>query len=148
MTGGALHHLVGGLKAGVGDLRYTELLVVGLLGRDDWRVGDQGEVDPGVGYQVGLELSQVNVESPVEPQGGRDGRDNLSDQPVEVGVGWSLDVQVTAADVIDGLVVNHEGTVRVLQSGVGGQDGIVGLNHGSGNLGCRVDSELKLALLS
>jgi len=105
-------------------------------------------VDPGVGHQVGLELSQVNVESPVEPQGGRDGRDNLSDQPVQVGVGWSLDVQVTAADVIDGLVVNHEGAVRVLQSGVGGQDGVVGLNHGSGNLGCRVDSELKLALLS
>merc|ERR1712172_447274 len=68
--------------------------------------------------------------------------------PVEVGVGWPLDVQVTAADVVDGLVVHHEGTVGVLQSGVGGQDSVVGLNHSSGDLGCRVDGKLKLALLA
>merc|ERR1712172_307681 len=68
--------------------------------------------------------------------------------PVEVGVGWPLDVQVTAADVVDGLIVHHEGTVGVLQSGVGGQDGVVGLNHSSGDLGCRVDGKLKLALLA
>merc|ERR1712018_635252 len=148
MTRVALDHLVSRLKASVGDLRDGELLVVGLLGRDDWRVGDQGEVDPGVGHQVGPELSQVDVEGSVEPQGGRDGGYNLSNQPVEVGVGWSLDVQVTTADVIDGLVVDHEGAVGVFQGGVGGQDGVVGLNHGSGNLGCRVDSELKLALLA
>merc|ERR1719381_189856 len=68
--------------------------------------------------------------------------------PVEVGIGWPLDVQGATADVIDGLVVHHEGTVGVLQSGVGGQDGVVGLDHCSGNLGCRVDGELKLALLA
>ena len=122
--------------------------MVSLLSRDDWGVGSQREVDTWVGHQVGLELSQVDVESSVEPQGGRDGGHNLSNQPVQVGVGWSLDVQVTAADVIDGLVVNHEGAVGVLQSGVGGQDGVVGLNHCSGNLGCRVDGKLKLALLA
>merc|ERR1719381_174803 len=68
--------------------------------------------------------------------------------PVKVGVGWPLDVQVATADVIDGLIVHHEGTVGVLQSGVGGQDGVVGLDHCSCNLGCRVDGELKLALLA
>merc|ERR1719239_1281809 len=46
VTGVALDHLVGGLEAGVGDLTYAELLVVSLLGGDDWGVGDQGEVDP------------------------------------------------------------------------------------------------------
>ena len=58
----------------------------------------------------------------------------LADQTVEVGVGGSLDVQVAAADVVDGLVVHHEGAVRVLQGGVGGQDGVVGLHHCRGHL--------------
>ena len=54
----ALHHGVGGLEAGVGDLAHRERLVVGLglLGGGDGRVGDQGEVDPRVGHQVCLEL--------------------------------------------------------------------------------------------
>jgi hypothetical protein len=36
----------------------------------------------------------------------------------------------------------------VLQSGVGSQDGVVGLDDGRGSLGGRVDAELKLALLA
>merc|ERR1719322_1697416 len=88
-----LDHLVGRLEAGVGDLRDDELFMVGLLGRDDGSVCDQGEVDPGVGHQVGLEFSQVHVQGSVEPQGGRDGGHDLADQPVEVGVGWPLNVQ-------------------------------------------------------
>merc|ERR1711934_1190010 len=68
----ALDHLVSGLEASVGDLGDGELLVVGLLGRDDWCIGDQGEVDPGVGHQVGLELSQIHVQGSIESQGGRD----------------------------------------------------------------------------
>ena len=38
------------------------------------------------------------------------------------------------ADVVDGLVVHHEGTVGVLQGGVGTQGGVVGLHHGRGHL--------------
>ena len=88
----ALDHGVGGLEAGVGDLRHGELLVVGLLGGDDGSVGDQREVDPGVGHQVGLELGQVHVESSVKPQRGRDGGHDLPNQPVEVGVGTITEV--------------------------------------------------------
>jgi hypothetical protein len=36
----------------------------------------------------------------------------------------------------------------VLKSGVGGQDGVVGLDNRVGDLGCRVDGELELALLA
>ena len=101
-----------------------------LLSRDDGSVGDQREVDPGVGHQVGLKLVQIDVESSVKSQGSRDGGDDLADQPVEVGVGRSLDVEVPPADVIDGLIVHHEGAVSVVQGGVRGEDGIVGLHHG------------------
>ena len=126
--------LVGRLETGVSDLSNRELLVVSLLSRDDWSVGDQREVNPGVGHQVGLELSQINVQSTVKSERSGDGGDDLSDEPVEVGVGWSLNVQVSSADVVDGLIVDHEGTVGVLEGGVGGKDGVVGFNNGGGNL--------------
>ena len=122
--------------------------MVSLLGRDDWGVGGQREVDTWVGYQVGLELSQVYIEGTVKSQRGSDGADNLADQPVQVGVGWSLNVQVSSADIVDGLIVDHEGTVRVLQGGVGGQDGVVGLNDGSGDLWGWVDGKLQLGFLA
>ena len=144
----ALDHLVGRLKAGVGDLSNGQLLVLGFLGRDDRRVGDQWEVDARVRHQVGLELGQVDVQGAVETQRGRDGGDDLADHAVQVGVGRALDVEVTAADIVDGLVVDHEGAVRVLQRGVGGQDGVVGLHHSRGHLRRRVDGELQLGLLA
>ena len=140
MTGVALHHLVGGLEAGVGDLSHGQLLVVGLLGGDDGSVGSQREVDTWVGHQVGLELSEVDIKSSIEAQGSRDGGHNLSNQSVEVGVGGSLDAQATAADVEDGLVVDHEGAVGVLQGGVGGQDGVVGLDNSGGDLNMKNQS--------
>merc|ERR1719414_424641 len=148
MAGVALHHLVGGLKAGVGYLRHTELLVVSLLGGDDGGVGDQGEVDPGVGDQVGLELSEIHVEGSVEPQGSRDRGDDLADQPVQVGVARTLNVEIPAADVVDRLVVDHEGAVAVLEGGMRAQGGVVGLDHGGGDLGSWVDAELQLGLLA
>jgi len=142
------HHLVGWLEASVGDLGNGELLVVGLLSRDDWGVGGQREMDTWVGHQVGLELSQIDVEGPIEPEGGGDGGNDLSNQPVQVGVGGTLDVQVTSADVVDSLVVDHEGAVGVLKGGMGGEDGVVGLNNSGGDLGGGVDGELELGLLS
>jgi len=134
MAGVTLDHLVGRLKASIGDFRNRELLMVSLLSRDDWSIGDQWEVDPRVGHQVGLELGQVNIEGTVKAEGGSDGGHNLSDQPVEVGIGGPLDIQVSAADVIDGLIVNHERAIGVLQSGVGRQNRIVRFDNGRGNL--------------
>jgi len=85
-------------------------------------------VDTWVWHQVGLELGQVNVQGAIESERGSDGGDNLANESVQVGVGWSLNVQVASADIVDGLVVDHEGAVGVLQSGVGGQDRVVRLD--------------------
>ncbi len=148
MTGVTFHHLVGWLEGGVGDLSNRELLMVGLLSRDNWGIGGEGEMDTWVGHQVGLELSKIDVEGTIEPEGGSDGADDLTDQTVKVGVGWALNVEVTTADVVDGLVVNHEGTVGVLKGGMGGQDGVVWLNNSDGDLRGWVDRELKLGLFS
>merc|ERR1712006_62344 len=110
----ALGHHGGGLEGGVGDLSDGELLVVGLLSRDDRGVRRKREVDTRVRDEVGLELSDVNVEGTMETEGGGQGGDDLSDEAVEVGVGGALDVEGTAADVVDGLVVEHDSDVGVL----------------------------------
>merc|ERR1719502_2591024 len=82
----------------------------------------------------------------VEAEGGSEGGDDLGDEAVEVGVGGALNVEGTAADVVDGLVVEHDGDVGVLEERVGGEHGVVGLNDSSGDLGGGVDGEAELGL--
>ena len=143
-----LNHLVSGLEARVGDLGNGQLLVVGLLGRNDRCIGDEREMNTRVGDQIGLELGKIDVERSIETERSRDRGDDLGNQSVKIGVGGALDVEVTAADIIYGLVINHEGTVRVLQGGVRGQDTVVRLNDSGGDLRGGVHRELKLGLLS
>ena len=144
--GVALGHHGGGLELGVGDLSDGELLVVGLLRGDDGGVRGEHEVDARVRHQVGLELGDVDVEGTVEAEGRGERRDDLGDEAVEVGVGRALDVEGAAADVVDGLVVEHDGDVGVLEEGVGGEHGVVWLDDGGGDLWGRVDGEAELGL--
>jgi len=148
VSGVTLSHHRGGLEGGVGDLGYGELLVVGLLGGDDGCVRGEHEMDSGVGDQVSLELSDIDVEGTVESEGGGQGGDNLSDQSVEVGVGGALNIEVSSADIVDGLVVKHDGDIGVLKEGVSGEDRVVRLNDGGGDLGGGVDGETELGFLT
>jgi len=122
--------------------------VVSLLGGDDWSIGREHEMDSGVWHQVGLELGDIDVKGTVESEGSGQGGDNLSDESVQVGVGGSLNVKVTSADIVDSLVVEHDGDVGVLKEGVSGEHGVVGLNDGGGDLGRGVDGEAELGLLA
>lgn len=119
------------------------------LGRRDYRgIADQRVVDTRIGDKVGLELVQVDVEGTVEPKRRGDGADDLGDQAVQVLVVRSLDTQVASADVVDGLVVDQEGTIRVLNGAVRGEDGIVGLDDSSRDTRSGVDGKLELALFA
>lgn len=60
----------------------------------------------------------------------------------------ALNAQITPADIVDGLVIDKEGAVRVLDSAMGREDSVVGLNDGSRDARRRVDGELKFALLA
>ena len=114
----ALSHHGSGLKDRVGDFTNSELLMVGLLGGDDWSVRRKHEVNSWVWHQVGLELVDVDVEGTIESERHSEGRDDLRDQSVQVGVGGSLDVEVSSADVVDGLIVQHDSDVSVFEEGV------------------------------
>src|SRR5947199_6193787 len=105
-------------------------------------------MDARVRDEIGLELVEIDVERTIKTKRGLDGRDNLSDETIEVGVRRTLNVKVAAADVIDGFVVDHESAVRVLKGSVGRQNGIVGLNDRGGNLGSGIHAELELGFLA
>lgn len=49
-------------------------------------------------------------------------------------VGWTLDVELVLADVVDSLVVQHESNIGVLKQRVGAEDAVVGLHHSCGDL--------------
>ena len=70
----------------------------------------------------------------------------LSNQTVEVGVCRSLNVQVTTARVVQGLVIQAEGYVRVLQQGMRGQHGVVRLHHSRSHLRGRGHGKRQLGL--
>jgi len=105
-------------------------------------------MDSGVWHQVSLELSNIDVKGTIESEGGGKGGDNLGNESVQVGVGWSLDIEVSSADIINGLVIEDDGNIGVLEEGVGGQDGVVWLNNGGGDLWGWVDGETELGLLT
>jgi hypothetical protein len=143
-----LGHHGSGLETGVGDLGNGELLVVSLLGGDDWSIRRKHEMDSWVWHQVGLELSDIDVKGTIESEGSSQGGDNLGNESVQVGVGWSLDVEVSSADIVDGLVIDHDGNIGVLKEGVGGEHGVVWLNNGGGDLWGWVDGETELGFLT
>ena len=64
--------------------------------------------------KVGLEFVEIHIQATIETKRGSDARDDLGNQTVEVSVAWGADTKVFLADVVDGLVINHERTVRVL----------------------------------
>jgi len=122
--------------------------VVSLLGRDDGSIRGKHEMDSGVRHQVGLELSDIDVEGTIESEGSSQRGDNLGNESVQVGVGGSLNIEVSSADIVDGLVVEHDGDISVLEERVGGEDGVVRLNDGSGDLRGREDGETELGFLT
>ncbi len=71
----------------------------------------------------------------------------LSNQTVKVDVCRSLDLHIAATYVVDGFVVDHEGTVGILQGCVSSKDGVVGLHDGSRDLWSWVDRKLQLGFL-
>ena len=105
-------------------------------------------MDSWIWDQVSLEFSTINVKGTVESEGGSERGDNLSDESVQVGVGWSLNVKVSSADVIDGFVIEDNGDISVLEKRVSGKDGVVWLNNGSGDLWGWIDGESELGFLT
>jgi len=98
--------------------------------------------------QVSLELGNIDIQSTIKSQRGGQRGDSLGDQSVQVGVGWSFDVQLSSADIVDGFIVQHDGDIGVFQQRVSGQDRVVGFDDGGRDLGRWVDSETQFGFFA
>ena len=72
----------------------------------------------------------------------------MSNKSVQVGVGWSLNIKVSSADIIDGFVIEDNGDIGVLKKGMSGEDGVVWFNNGGGDLWGWIDGESELGFLT
>ena len=105
-------------------------------------------MDSWVGHQVGLELSNINVQGTIESEGGSQRGDNLGNESVQVGVGGSFNIQVSSADIVDSFVIEHDCDISVLQEGVSGEHRVVWFYYSSGDLRGWIDGESELGFLS
>jgi len=79
-------------------------------------------MDSGIRHQVGLELSHIDIQSTVKSKTGSKGRNDLGNESVQVGVGRSLNVEISSADIIAGLIVQHNSNISMFKEGVSRQD--------------------------
>jgi hypothetical protein len=120
--------------------------VVSLLSRDDRSIRGKHEVNSWVWDKVGLELSNIDVKGTIETKGSSKRRNNLTNKSVKIGVSWSLNIKGSSAHIVEGLVIQTESTVSVLEKGMGRKYVVVWLDNGSGDLRSRSNSEGKLGL--
>jgi hypothetical protein len=72
----------------------------------------------------------------------------LRNESIQVGIGRSFDIEVSSADIINSLIIEHDGDISVLEERVGGENGVVWLNNCGGNLWGWVHSETELGFLT
>ena len=87
------------------------------------------EVQPREGDHVDRQFPQVRVQLPGETEARGDARHGGGDEVVQVPVGRSRQLQRAEADVVERLVVDAEGLVRVLDELVDREHAVVRLHH-------------------
>ncbi len=93
------------------------------------------EVETGEGNHVDGQLPKVGVDLAGEAKAGGDSRHGQRDQMVQGSVGGSSELEGAEADVVQGLIVDAEGPVRVLDQLMHGEGCIVGSGDGVRYLG-------------
>jgi hypothetical protein len=99
------------------------------------------EMETREGNHVDSQLAEIGVELSRESKTGGDTGHDGGDQVVQVTVGRSVELERTHANIVQGLVIDTEGLVRVLDQLMDGEGGVVRLNNGVGNLGGGNDRE-------
>jgi hypothetical protein len=99
------------------------------------------EVETGERNHVDSQLSEIRVELAREAEASGDTRHDGRDEVVEISVGWVGELEGPHADIIESLVVNAEGLIRVLDQLVDGEGSVVWLDDGIRDLGRRDNGE-------
>ena len=88
-------------------------------------------MDSWIWDQVSLEFNDINVQGAIKSQWGIQRGNDLRNESVQVGVGWSLNVEVSSADFIDGFGLKHNSNISVSQKRESWEDEVVSLNDDS-----------------
>lgn len=99
-------------------------------------------------HQIRLKLVQIDIQCAIKAQRTGDRAHHLCNKAIQVLVAWSRNIQVAAADIIDGFIVDQERAVGVLDCRVCGEDGVVRFDDCGGNTRSRVHGEFELAFLT
>ena len=130
----AVEHLAGELGHGAADV------VLAARG-DEGREPHQKEVQAREGHHVDAQLPQVGVELAGEAETGGDPAHDEGDEAVELLVAGVPHLEGVAEDLVQSLVVDHEGCVGVLHQLVDGEGRVVGLHHRVRGVGAREHGE-------
>ena len=113
MSGVTFGHHGSGFEGRVGNFSHRELFVISFLGGNDRRVRGQHEVDTRIRHQVSLEFGDIHVKGTIKSQRGSQGRDDLGNESVQVGVSGSFNIQLSSADIIDGFVIEDNSDISM-----------------------------------
>lgn len=133
------------LEAQILDL---EALVAAVAARYDRGIRKKGVVNSRKRHKVCLKLIQVDIQSAIETQTGGNRANDLGDKTVEMVISRARDVELALTDIVHSFVVNEKRAIGVLNSGMCGEDGIVGFHHCSCHAGGRVNHKFELGLLA
>jgi hypothetical protein len=120
--------------------------MVCLCAANERRVTRDEHVKTWIWHENSWEIVNVDIETSLETERCRKGRNHLSDKSVEVCVGWTLNVKGRFANVVKCLVIKIEGEVRVLKKGVSRENGVVRFHNSSGHLRRWSNGETHLGL--
>jgi len=128
------HHVLG-VEHLLGQLRDGQSPV--LLGSSAGQRGESRheEMKSREGHHVDGEFPEIGVQLSGESETGGDTRHGGGDEMVQVTVCGGGQLEGPEADVVEGLVINGEGLIGVLDELMDREGGVVGLDNGVGHLG-------------
>jgi hypothetical protein len=82
-----------------------------LFGTQNGSIGCQHEMNARIWDEIGLKFVHIDIECTIKTQAGSQGGNDLSNQPIEIGVGGPFNVQIVTANIIQGFIVQTKGAV-------------------------------------
>jgi len=68
-------------------------------------------MDSWIWDEIGLEFGNIDVQGTIKSEGGGKGRDNLSNESIQVGIGWSFNIKISSTDIVDSFIIEHNGDI-------------------------------------
>merc|ERR1719265_751465 len=106
------------------------------------------EVNPWVWHKICLKFCDVDIEGTIKAQRCCERGDDLRQETVEICICGALDVQVATTNVIESLIVIHDGYISVFEQRVNTEHGVVWLHNSCSNLWACPNSEANFRFLA